>query len=187
MVNNSKIATLGAAYVSWQNSTTDSFWGNNSRLDSLETNYQKLGTITISENSTRDGAVDIGAGTYRIKVTANVRPRQAGSISIPEDRIDFVVYLSINNVDVVGPTLNTPSGNVYLRQLDNNDQGYGNNLSFEKLYYFSGTTELSIKTQLYSNSVRNYTCTMEENNLSVHCLMVVEKISGEDIETSVAW
>jgi len=189
LANTDKIATLGSAYVSWQNSIEGGSWGDNNRLDSLETNYQKLGTITISENSTRDGAVDIGAGTYRIKVTANVKPRQTGSISIPEDRIDFVVYLSIDNADVIygGTSLNTPSGNVYIRQLDNNDQGYGNNLSFEKLYYFSGTTELSIKTQLYSNDVRDYTGTMEENNLSVQCLMVVEKISDDDIETSVAW
>ena len=189
LANSDKIATLGAAYVSWQNSIEGGFWGNNNRLDSLETNYQKLGTITISENATRDGAVNIGAGTYRIKVTANVTPRQAGSIAIPEQRIDFVVYLSIDDADVIfgGTSLNTPSGNVYLRNLDNNDQGYGNNLSFEKLYYFGGTTELSIKTQLYSNIVRDYTGTMEENNLSVDCLMVVEKINSSDIETSVAW
>ena len=50
LANTDKIATLGSAYVSWQNSIEGGSWGDNNRLDSLETNYQKLGTITISEN-----------------------------------------------------------------------------------------------------------------------------------------
>jgi len=187
LANTTKIATLGSAYVYWQNSVAESFWGSDNRLDRLESTYQRLGTINIGENSTRDGAVDVGAGTYRINVVANIRPRQSGSITITPDRINFIMYLSVNNSETSAPTLVTPSANVYIRQLNNNDQGYGNNLSFEKLYYFSSTTELSIKTLLYSNSVRNYTGTLPESNFSVDCLMVVEKISDSDIESSVSW
>ena len=187
LANTTKIATLGSAYVYWQNSVAESFWGSDNRLDRLESTYQRLGTINIGENSTRDGAVDVGAGTYRINVVANIRPRQSGSITITPDRINFIMYLSVNNSETSAPTLVTPSANVYIRQLNNNDQGYGNNLSFEKLYYFSSTTELSLKTLLYSNSVRNYTGTLPESNFSVDCLMVVEKISDSDIESSVSW
>ena len=187
LANTTKIATLGSAYVYWQNSVDESFWGSDNRLDRLESTYQRLGTINIVENSTRSGAVDVGAGTYRINVVANIRPRQSGSITITPDRINFIMYISVNNAETSAPTLVTPSANVYIRQLNNNNQGYGANLSFEKLYYFSGTTELSIKTLLYSNSVRNYTGKLPENNFSVDCLMVVEKISDSDIESSVSW
>ena len=187
LANEAKFGILGSANIYWQNSIENSNWGNNNRLDTFETAYEKIGDISISENTTRAGAADLTAGTYRIKVIANIRPRQSGSITINEDRIDFLIYLSVDDADVAAPTLDTPSSSVYIRQLNNSDQGYGNNLSFEKIIYFNSTTELSIKTQLYSNDNRTYTGTMAENYLSVDCLMVVEKISTTEIITSVNW
>ena len=187
LANEAKFGVLGSAHIYWQNSVENGNWGGDNRLDAFETAYEKVGDITISENTTRDGAADLTAGTYRIKVVANIRPRQSGSITITPDRIDFLIYLSVDDADVATPTLDTPSSSGYIRQLNNNNQGYGNNLSFEKIIYFNSTTELSIKTQLYSNSNRSYTGTIPENNLSVDCLMVVEKISASEIINSINW
>ena len=180
---------LGSVYVSWNSDSTDTNnWGADSRLDSLTTNYQKNGTISVSENTTRDGAVDIGAGTYRIKVNATIVPRQSGSITISSDRIQFLLFLSINNGTLSGFDLPYPSAAGYVRQLNNADQGYGTCVSFEKIYYFSDTTtELSIKSSVYSTNVRDYTGTFPNNNFGVFCTMIIEKLSDSDTQSYVSW
>ena len=189
LANDAKFGILGSVYVSWNSNSTDTNnWGADSRLDSLTTNYQKNGTISVSENTTRDGAVDVEAGTYRIKVHATVVPRQTGSITISSDRIHFLLYLSINNGTLSAIDLPSPSAAGYTRQLNNNNQGYGTCLSFEKLYYFSDTTtELSIKTQTYSSNERNYTGTFPNNNFNVYCTMIVERVSESDTQSYVSW
>ncbi len=187
LANTAKIATLGSAYVYWQSSTTSNLWGNNNRLDSLTGSYLKIGNLNIAANSSRNGAVDVGVGTYRIKVVGDIKPRQSGSVTISSDRIEFLMYLSVDNSETTTPTISTPSASGYMRQLNNGPQGYGNNLSFETVMYFSNTTELSIKTQVYSTSDRTYTGTLSEDSLVMGCLMIVEKISGSDIENTVSW
>ena len=187
LANTSKIATLGSAYVYWQSSTTSNLWGNNNRLDTLTSSYLKIGNLNIEANSSRNGAVDVGVGTYRIKVVGDIKPRQSGSVTITSDRIEFLMYLSVNNSETTTPTISTPSASGYMRQLNNGPQGYGNNLSFETVMYFSDTTELSIKTQLYASANRTYTGTLSEDSLVMGCLMIVEKISGSDIEVTETW
>ena len=182
---------LGSVYVTWaQGSTHTDVWGADSRLDTLTNNYQKNGTISISENSTRDGAVDVGSGTYRVKVYAMVKPRQAGdpnNISISSERIQWFLYLSINNVTFPAFDIPIAAAQGYCRNLNSGNQGYGTNLSFEKLYYFSGTTELSIKTFVYSSNSLNSTGTFPNNNFDVFCTMVVERLSASDTQSYIEW
>jgi hypothetical protein len=192
--NTAKIATLGAAYISWDNnSVSNSIWGNNNRLDTLTTTAKKIGTITASENTTRSGAVDFGSGTYRIKVNATVTPRQSGSITITPSRIDFRLYISVNDLNITTFTDGDIGayGSGYIRNLNAHDQGYGTNICFESLQYFGTTTEVSIKTQIYDNTTAtagtSYAGQLPENNIYVWCHMVVEKIATTDITTELAW
>lgn len=192
--NTAKIATLGAAYISWDNnSVTNNIWGNNNRLDTLTTTYEKIGTITASENTTRSGAIDFGSGTYRIKVNATVTPRQSGSITVTPSRIDFRLYISFKDVNITTFTDNEIGtyGSGYVRPLTANDQGYGTNICFESLQYFGTTTEVSIKTQVYDNTTAtagtSYAAQLPEDNIYVWCHMVVEKIATTNIITEVTW
>ncbi len=182
---------LGSAYVSWHSDSTDTdTWGANARLDSLIASYQKNGTLSISENATRDGAVDVGVGTYRIKVQAIVRPRQAGdpnNITISSDHIQFLLYLSIDNGTMPAFDFPIAAAAGYCRQFNTGQQGYGTNLFFEKMYYFSDTTELSIKSVVYSSNALNTTGTFPNNNFSVFCTMIVERLSASDTQSTETW
>jgi hypothetical protein len=84
-------------------------------------------TITASENTTRSGAVDFGSGTYRIKVNATVTPRQSGSITITPSRIDFRLYISVNDLNITTFTDGDIGayGSGYIRNTNSHDQGYG--------------------------------------------------------------
>ena len=192
--NTAKISTLGSAYISWDNnSVSNNLWGNNNRLDTLTTTYKTIGAITISENATRSGAVDFGVGTYRIKVIATVTPRQTGGVSIIPTRMDFRLYISVKDVDITTFTDDEIGtyGSGFIRNANSNDQGYGTNIGFESLQYFGSNTELSIKTQIYSNTTASagtgYADTLNENTMYVWCHMIVEKIASTDITTEVTW
>ena len=192
--NTAKIATLGSAYISWDNnSVSNNIWGNNNRLDTLTTTYKKIGAITLSENATRSGAVDFDSGTYRISVNATVTPRQTGSISVPFIRADFRLYISFKDVNIATFTDDEIGtyGSGFIRNANSHDQGYGTNIGFESLQYFGSNTELSIKTQIYDNATASaatgYAAQYAENTMHVWCLMVVEKIASTDITTEVTW
>ena len=192
--NTAKISTLGSAYISWaNNSVSNNLWGNNNRLDTLTTTYKTIGAITISENATRTGAVDFSSGTYRIKVVATVTPRQTGGVSIIPTRADFRLYISFKDVNITTFTDDEIGtyGSGFIRNANSNDQGYGTNIGFESLQYFGSNTELSIKTQIYSNTTASagtgYADTLNENTMHVWCHMIVEKIASTDITTEVTW
>jgi len=149
---------------------SSSAWGMGSSQGSVITDRrvgdsfctQSIGAITLSKD-----------GYYRIKVSA-----QTQSVGY-NDRVSFMNYLRINNVDYDRDEDYNFFGWIYIR--NNTDGGHGS-VMFEDYIYLTNGSTILVRHKLETTSDRNFNNTLPLANIENYLNITIERIYDEDPE-----